>query len=260
MAERIPREESLRRVHGVGALFSAAYGNVGSSIYYALGVVAGFALGLTPLTFLIAGLIFAVHRGHLHRGDGDVPGGRRARRASPATPSTSWSASSPAGARCSTTSSRPRSRPSSCPTTCAVFWPRAAPRPGRRDRAGSSWSRCWRRSTSRGPRSRSRLNLVLAIGDLCTQILLVAIGIALVLSPSTLIDNVHLGVAPTWGNFGARDRGRDDRLHGDRDDLEHGRGGARREANRAPRHRAGRARGARRSTCCSRSSPCRRCR
>jgi APA family basic amino acid/polyamine antiporter len=28
----------------------------------------------------------------------------------------------------------------------------------------------------------------------------VAIGIALVLSPSTLIDNVHLGVAPTWGN------------------------------------------------------------
>src|SRR5213592_4928019 len=59
MAERIPREESLRRVHGVGALFSAAYGNVGSSIYYALGVVASFALGLTPVTFVIAGAIFA---------------------------------------------------------------------------------------------------------------------------------------------------------------------------------------------------------
>src|SRR5919109_3737286 len=58
MAERIPREESLRRVHGVGALFSAAYGNVGSSIYYALGVTAAFALGLTPVAFLIAGLIF----------------------------------------------------------------------------------------------------------------------------------------------------------------------------------------------------------
>src|SRR6266566_9714181 len=58
MAERIPREETLRRVHGVGSLFAAAYGNVGSSIYYALGVVAGFALGLTPLTFMIAGLIF----------------------------------------------------------------------------------------------------------------------------------------------------------------------------------------------------------
>src|SRR5437667_6837756 len=59
MAERIPREQTLRRVHGVGSLFAAAYGNVGSSIYYALGVVAGFALGLTPLTFLISGLIFA---------------------------------------------------------------------------------------------------------------------------------------------------------------------------------------------------------
>ena len=59
MAERHPREAALRRVHGTSALFSAAYGNVGSSIYYALGVVALFALGLTPVTFLIAGVIFA---------------------------------------------------------------------------------------------------------------------------------------------------------------------------------------------------------
>src|SRR3954454_13880818 len=59
MARRIPRDESLARVHGVGALFSAAYGNVGSSIYYALGVTAAFALGLTPVAFVISGLIFA---------------------------------------------------------------------------------------------------------------------------------------------------------------------------------------------------------
>ncbi len=58
MAHRVPRDQSLQRVHGVGALFSAAYGNVGSSIYYALGVVAAFALGLTPLAFVISGLIF----------------------------------------------------------------------------------------------------------------------------------------------------------------------------------------------------------
>src|SRR3954466_3016975 len=58
MARRIPRDESLARVHGVGALFSAAYGNVGSSIYYALGVTAAFALGLTPVALVIAGLIF----------------------------------------------------------------------------------------------------------------------------------------------------------------------------------------------------------
>src|SRR6202789_596924 len=59
MAQRIPRDESLSRVHGVGSLFSAAYGNVGSSIYYALGVTAAFALGLTPVAFVISGLIFA---------------------------------------------------------------------------------------------------------------------------------------------------------------------------------------------------------
>src|SRR3954470_19407919 len=58
MAERHPREETLRRVHGTGALFAAAYGNVGSSIYYALGVTAAFALGLTPIAFVIAGVIF----------------------------------------------------------------------------------------------------------------------------------------------------------------------------------------------------------
>src|SRR5687767_15270810 len=34
-----------------------------------------------------------------------------------------------------------------------------------------------------------------------TQLLLVAVGALLVLSPTTLIDNVSLGVAPTWKNF-----------------------------------------------------------
>ena len=48
----------LQRVLGVNALFSTAYGNVGSSIYYALGLVASFALGLTPIVFILTGLIF----------------------------------------------------------------------------------------------------------------------------------------------------------------------------------------------------------
>ncbi len=53
------RQQGLERVLGTNALFATAYGNVGSSIYYALGVVAFFALGLTPLVFVIAGLFFA---------------------------------------------------------------------------------------------------------------------------------------------------------------------------------------------------------
>lgn len=48
----------LRRVLGVAALYSAGYGNVGSSIYYALGIVALVALGATPITLFAAGLLF----------------------------------------------------------------------------------------------------------------------------------------------------------------------------------------------------------
>src|SRR5256712_1639631 len=53
------RQQGLERVLGAPALFSTAYGNVGSSIYYALGVTAVLALGLTPIVFVISGLIFA---------------------------------------------------------------------------------------------------------------------------------------------------------------------------------------------------------
>ena len=48
----------LRRVLGVPALFSAGYGNVGSSIYYALGIVALVAMGATPVVLGIAGILF----------------------------------------------------------------------------------------------------------------------------------------------------------------------------------------------------------
>src|SRR3954453_7314972 len=59
MAEYRPKGQGLERVLGTGALFSTAYGNVGSSIYYALGLVAIYAAGLTPIVFVISGLIFA---------------------------------------------------------------------------------------------------------------------------------------------------------------------------------------------------------
>ena len=52
------RRSHLRRVLGVPALFSAGYGNVGSSIYYALGIVALIAMGATPVALGIAGILF----------------------------------------------------------------------------------------------------------------------------------------------------------------------------------------------------------
>jgi APA family basic amino acid/polyamine antiporter len=48
----------LRRVLGVPALFSIGYGDVGSSIYYGLGVVAIVALGATPIALAVAGIVY----------------------------------------------------------------------------------------------------------------------------------------------------------------------------------------------------------
>jgi len=60
-AERRPRlEPLLQRGVGVPGLFVAVYSAVGFSIYFALGVVADRGLGLTPLIFLAAGLMFVL--------------------------------------------------------------------------------------------------------------------------------------------------------------------------------------------------------
>jgi len=48
----------LKRVLGIPGLFSAGYGDVGSSIYYALGIVAVVALGATPIALAVAGIIY----------------------------------------------------------------------------------------------------------------------------------------------------------------------------------------------------------
>jgi len=49
---------SLRRLIGTAALFAIGYGDVGSSIYYALGVTTAWALGAAPLAIAIAGIFF----------------------------------------------------------------------------------------------------------------------------------------------------------------------------------------------------------
>src|SRR3954466_1673813 len=198
MAERIPREQTLRRVHGVGSLFAAAYGNVGSSIYYALGVVASFALGLTPVTFMISGLIFAATAATYVEATVMYPeaGGSAsfARHAFNEVVSfiAGW------GQMLNYVITAAISA-FFVPHYLAVFWPALHHGPGDVI-AGIVLVALLAALNVKGTQESSRVNLVLAIGDLFTQVLLVAIGVALVLSPSTLIDNVHLGVAPSWGN------------------------------------------------------------
>ena len=199
MAQRIPRDESLSRVHGVGALFSAAYGNVGSSIYYALGVTAAFALGLTPVAFVISGLIFAATAATYAEATVMFPeaGGSSsfARHAFNELVSfvAAW------GQMLNYTITVAISA-FFVPHYLAVFWPWLGESPG--DIVGGAvLIVALALINIRGTEESAKLNLVLAVADLATQVILVGIGLVLVLSPDTLVSNVHLGVAPTWSDF-----------------------------------------------------------
>src|SRR5690348_1129469 len=57
MARKLPR---LQRVLDAPALASVAYGEIASSIYFALGIVALHALGLTPAVLAVVGVLFLV--------------------------------------------------------------------------------------------------------------------------------------------------------------------------------------------------------
>ncbi len=199
MAQRIPRDESLSRVHGVGALFSAAYGNVGSSIYYALGVTAAFALGLTPVAFVVAGLIFVFTAASYTEATVMYPeaGGSSSFARHAFNELVSFIA---AWGQMLNYVITVAISAFFVPHYLAVFWDPLGHGPG--DVIGGIVLIAALAALNvKGTEESSRLNLILAIADLCTQVVLVGIGIALVLSPNTLIDNVHLGVAPTWSDF-----------------------------------------------------------
>jgi APA family basic amino acid/polyamine antiporter len=199
LAERIPRDQSLSRVYGAGALFSAGYGNVGSSIYYALGVTAAFALGLTPVAFLIAGLIFICTAASYAEATVMYPeaGGSSsfARHAYNETVSfiAAW------GQMLNYIITVAISA-YFVPHYLAVFWEPLGEAPGDIV-AGAVLIVGLALLNIRGGKESARLNTILAITDLGTQVILVVIGIFLVLSPDVLVSNVQLGVAPTWPDF-----------------------------------------------------------
>src|SRR3984885_3567785 len=199
MAQRIPRDESLSRVHGVGALFSAAYGNVGSSIYYALGVTAAFALGLTPVPLSLSGLISPPPAATYAEATVMYPeaGGSSSFARHAFNEMVSFIAAW--GQMLNYTITVAISA-FFVPHYLAVFWPWLGDSPG--DIIGGAALIVGLALINiRGTEESAKLNLILAIADLATQVVLVGIGIVLVLSPQVLVDNVHLGVAPTWSDF-----------------------------------------------------------
>ena len=199
MAERHPREASLRRVHGTGALFAAAYGNVGSSIYYALGVVALYALGLTPVTFMIAGLIFVFTAASYTEATVMYPeaGGSSSFARHAFNEAVSFFA---AWGQMLTYVITIAISAFFVPHYLAVFWEPLGEGPA--DVVfGIGLVAALALLNIRGTEESSRLNIVLAVADLATQVVLVGIGLFLVFDADLLVSQVDFGVAPTWGDF-----------------------------------------------------------
>jgi basic amino acid/polyamine antiporter, APA family len=199
MANYRPKGLGLERVLGSGALFAAAYGNVGSSIYYALGLVAAFALGLTPIVYILAGGLFVATAMTYTEAASNFPeaGGSSsfARRAFNELVSfiAAW------GQMLNYIITVAISA-FFVPHYLGVFWEPLRHSPG--DIIGGIVIVILLSLINViGVRESGRLNLLLAVIDFATQALLLMLGVFLVLNFDTLVDNIHWGVAPRWDDF-----------------------------------------------------------
>jgi APA family basic amino acid/polyamine antiporter len=201
----VRRGTKLPRTLGAPALFAACYGNVGSSIYYALGVTAAFALGLTPLALILAGFIFVTTALNYAEGTAALPhaGGSSsfARRAF----------NEPIGFLVGWVQLLNYTATVSISAYFAISYLGIF---GRYiSLINNLKADQWHVAATVvlicmlivlnviGIQESSFLNLVLAFTDLVTQFVLVILGIVLLLDIRTVLDNIHWGVAPTWSNF-----------------------------------------------------------
>jgi APA family basic amino acid/polyamine antiporter len=193
------RQQTLERVLGTPALFATAYGNVGSSIYYALGLVAGIALGLTPLVFVISGLIFAATAATYAEGTVRYPeaGGSSSFARHAFNELVSFAA---AWAQMLNYIITIAISAFFVPHYLSIFWAPLRENPW--DIVGGVVVVVFLVVLNIvGIREAARLNIFLAVIDFATQLLLVIIGFALVFHPHVISSNVHWGVAPTWREF-----------------------------------------------------------
>ncbi|MGE5433267.1 MAG: amino acid permease [Candidatus Doudnabacteria bacterium] len=194
------RQQRLERVLGTPALFATAYGNVGSSIYYALGLVAGIALGLTPLVFVISGLIFAATAATYAEGTVLYPeaGGSSSFARHAFDELVSFGA---AWAQMLNYVITIAISAFFVPHYLSIFWAPLRTNPW--DIVGGAIVITLLVLLNIvGIREAARLNIFLAVVDFATQLLLVLIGFVLIFSPHVVFSaNLHWGVAPTWANF-----------------------------------------------------------
>ena len=197
MAKRKKREgQSLHKVLGVPALFSTAYGNVGSSIYYALGVVAASAMGLTPVVFMLTGLLFVTTAFSYAEATTMFPeaGGSSSFARHTFNEFVSFFAGWALLLDYLITIAISAFF---VPNYLAAFWPMFKVWPYN-SIGGIAVIAFLVVINIVGVKEAARLNVILAILDLATQVLLAIVGLFVFLSPKILISQIHMGTAPTW--------------------------------------------------------------
>jgi APA family basic amino acid/polyamine antiporter len=193
------RASELERVLGANALFATAYGNVGSSIYYALGLTAGIALGLTPLVFIISGLIFAATAATYAEGTVRYPeaGGS----ASFARHAFNEVVSFGAGwAQMLNYVITVAISVIFVPHYLSIFWEPLRTTPWDVI-VGIIFTWLLVALNVVGIQEAAKINILLAVLDFATQLMLVVVGFVLIFSPHAITSNIHWGQAPTWSSF-----------------------------------------------------------
>src|SRR5215210_1080927 len=199
MAERRPKHQGLERVLGTGALFSTAYGNVGSSIYYALGLVTVYALGMTPLVFVISGLIFAATAATYAEATAMYPEAGGSSSFARHAFNEFWSFFAAWGQMLNYIITVSISA-FFVPHYLGVFWEPLRDHPG--DIIGGIVIIALLALVNViGVKEAAGLNIFLALADFATQVVLVIVGAVLVFSPDILIDNIDFGTYPTVTDF-----------------------------------------------------------
>jgi len=190
----------VRRSIGSPILFTVVYSSLASAIYFSLGVIAGHALGLTPVVFLIAAVLYTVtamtyvEGASLHQDRGGSTVFARYAFNELVSFIAGWAILLDYVILIAVTAY-------SATQYLKVYW---SPLGHYGEALGLSLAfiALVVLSNIRGfGGSRARRVGILLAGDLALQGFIVVLGLVLFFNPHTLLNPIHLGTAPTWSHL-----------------------------------------------------------
>ncbi len=189
-----------RRSIGSPILFTIVYSSLGSAIYFSLGVIAGHALGLTPLVFLVAAVLYTltamtyVEGASLHQDRGGATVFARYAFNELVSFVAGWAILLDYVILIAVTAF-------SATQYLQVFWARLGDR-GAALGLSLAFIALVVLSNIRGfgTRRARRVGLLLA-GDIAVQAFIVVLGLVLFFNPNVWLDPIHLGSAPKWSDL-----------------------------------------------------------